>query len=218
VVETTGVDPRNTSTPSDLIAIGRLAMANPALASIVRSESITVAPLGTLMNSNPVLGDDGINGIKTGTLEDSGANLLFSATVDVGLEAPLTVIGIVLGGSSQAAVGNYVRSVLASITSGFHTVRLVKAGEVFGEYTTAWDDTARAVSTEAASLLTWSDTPVTVTMTVDPVATAADGAAVGSITYTAGVRTVTVPLALDDAIDGPGGWWRLGHPRELLDW
>jgi len=218
VVEPTGLDPRNTSTPSDLLAIGRLVMASPALASIVQSRSITVPPLGLLMNSNPVLGNDGINGIKTGTLEDSGANLLYSATVDVGLEAPLTVIGIVLGAPEQYVAGEDARAVLASLKSGFHTVKVVGAGQVFGEYTAPWEDTARAVSTEAASLFTWSDTPVTSAVTVDPVTTAKSGAVVGSATYTAGARTVTVPLALDDAIAGPGGWWRLGHPRELLDW
>ena len=218
VVDPTGLDPRNTSTPSDLIALGRLAMANPALASIVQSPSITVAPLGTLMNTNPALGKDGINGIKTGTLEQSGANLLFAATIDVGLDAPLTVIGIILGAPEQYVAGEDARRMLASIKSGFHSVKVVGEGQVFGEYTTPWEDSARAVSTEHASLLTWSDTPVTSVVTVDPVSTAKQGAVVGSVTYTAGARTVTVPLTLDDAVNGPGGWWRLGHPREFLGW
>ena len=218
VVEPTGIDPRNTSTPSDLIAIGRLAMANPALASIVQTKSITVPPLGTLVNTNPALGMGGINGIKTGTLEQSGANLLFSATIDVGLDAPLTVIGIILGAPEQYVAGQDAGRMLASIKAGFHPVKVVGAGEVFGEYTTRWEDTARAVSTENATLLTWSDTAVTSVVTVDPLTTAKQGAVVGSVTYTAGARTVTVPLRLDDAVAGPGGWWRLGHPRELLGW
>lgn len=218
VVEPTGVDPRNTSTPSDLIAIGRLAMANPALASIVKSKTVTVAPLGTLTNTNPALGADGINGIKTGTLEESGANLLFSATLDVGLDAPLTVIGIILGSPEQYVAGLDARSVLASIRDGFHPVKVVGAGSVFAEYMTEWDDTARAIAVDNASLLTWSDMPITSAVTVEPVTTAKRGTIVGSVTYTAGVRTVTVPLRLDDALNGPGGWWRLGHPDYLLDW
>ena len=218
MVEPTGIDPHNTSSPSDLIAIGRLAMANPALASIVRSTSITVPPLGTLMNTNPALGQNGVNGIKTGTLEESGANLLFSTSLDVGLDAPITVIGIILGSPDQWMTGTDVGVLLDNLKTAFHPVKVVGAGSVFGEYITEWDDTARAIAVDNASLLTWSDTPVTSSVTIDEVTTAKRGTIVGSVTYTAGVRTVTVPLRLDDAVNGPGGWWRLGHPRELLDW
>jgi len=217
VVDPTGLDPRNTSTPSDLIAIGHLAMANPALASIVQTPSISVPPLGVLINTNPALGSNGVNGIKTGTLEASGANLLFSATVDVGLEAPLTVIGIILGAPEQYVAGSDAGAVLASLKSGFHTVKVAGAGTVYGEYMTPWEDTARAVSTENATLFTWSDTPITSVISVEPITTAKSGAVVGSATYTAGTRTVTVPLSLDDAVAGPGGWWRLGHPDRVFD-
>ena len=39
IVEPTGISPRNTSTPSDLIAIGKLAAANPVIAQIVARRS-----------------------------------------------------------------------------------------------------------------------------------------------------------------------------------
>ena len=58
--------------------------------------------------------------------------------------------------------------------------------------------------------------PISVTSTVDPVGIAGDGTKVGSVTFTAGARTATVPLELSGAINGPGGWWRVTHPRELL--
>jgi len=182
----------------------------------VQTKSIDVPPLGTLVNSNPVLGTSGVNGIKTGTLIDFGANLLYSASLEVGLDAPITVIGVVLGGQDQHVVGQLVRAQLATLASGFHTVSVVEEGDSFGSYTTPWDDTAEAVAASGAELFTWSDLPVTSVVTIDPVTTGAAGDEVGSVTYTAGARTVTVPLVLDDALNGPGGWWRLGHPGYLL--
>ena len=79
---------RNTSTPSDLIALGKLAMANPAIASIVAKTCLDVPSLAGMPNTNDLLGTDGVDGIKTGTL--GGSDLLFSAEVPVGVPNPLT--------------------------------------------------------------------------------------------------------------------------------
>lgn len=215
IVEPTGIDSRNVSTPTDLIAIGKLAMANPLLAAIVGSASVSL-PIGTLANNNKLLGIDGVNGIKTGTLAKAGACLLFSAVVDVGTAAPLTVIGVVLGGTDHGSVDSAVRALLASIKSGFHRVPLVAKGQVLGSYSTPWKDDARIVAGDDAAVLTWSNDPITSTMVTSSLTTGASGATVGSVTFAAGKATVTVPLLLDGAIAGPDDWWRLTHPTELL--
>ena len=216
IVEPTGIDPRNVSTPTDLIAIARLAMANPVVAEIVGTRSASLGSLGVQQNRNGVLGVDGINGIKTGTLDEAGSCLLFSAVTDVGLDAPVTIVGVVLGAANSSVAGEAARTIIATVESGFHSVRLTAPGDQLGEYYTPWKDTARIVAGEGASVLTWSDMPISVTSTVDPVGIAGDGTKVGSVTFTAGARTATVPLELSGAINGPGGWWRVTHPRELL--
>jgi D-alanyl-D-alanine carboxypeptidase (penicillin-binding protein 5/6) len=45
-----------------------------------------------------------------------------------------------------------------------------------------------------------------------PVGVSADQTVVGRVTFTVGTQTVTVPLALDQAITDPGPIWRLGNP------
>src|SRR5690606_12618891 len=80
IVEPTGIDARNVSTPRDLLALGRLAMANPVIAEIVASETLDVPGLERRSNTNTLLGVSGVHGIKTGTLDGAGSNLLFSAT------------------------------------------------------------------------------------------------------------------------------------------
>lgn len=215
IVEPTGLDPRNVSTPTDLIAIGKLAMANPVLAQIVGSASVN-PPIGTLANNNKLLGVDGINGIKTGTLAKAGACLLFSAVVDVGTATPLTVIGVVLGGSDHGSVDSAVRALLSSIKSGFHRVPLVSKGQILGSYSTPWKDDATIVAGDDANVLTWSNDPITSTVVTRPLTTGASGSTVGSVTFVAGKAIVTIPLLLKGAIAGPDGWWRLTHPAELF--
>jgi D-alanyl-D-alanine carboxypeptidase (penicillin-binding protein 5/6) len=221
IVEPTGINARNVSTPADLIAIGKLAMANPAVASIVGSPSITVPGVGPVSNNNISLGSEGINGIKTGTLNTAGSCLLFSASVDVGLPKPITIIGVVLGGDSREAVDRAAELLVHSIKSGFHVVQLVGTGAVVGRYSTNWKDGARVVTGSTASVLTWSDAPITSTMTIKPLTitagkAAVDGSTVGSLDFVVNGARIAVPLVLDGSISGPDGWWRLTHPRALL--
>jgi serine-type D-Ala-D-Ala carboxypeptidase (penicillin-binding protein 5/6) len=223
MVEPTGLDARNTSTPSDLIAIGKLAMADPAIAAIVAKTSLDVPALAGMPSTNDLLGTDGIDGIKTGTLDTAGSDLLFSAVVPVARAASasatapltLTVTGVMLGGASHGSVDAAVRLLLASLNAGFHQVPLATKGEVVGSYSTAWGARASMTLSRSASVLTWSNTPVTSRIATTTLKTGASGETVGSVTWTAGKRSVTVPVVLRGRIQGPSAWWRLTHPLEL---
>ena len=216
IVEPTGIDSRNVSTPANLLTLGRMALANPLVASIVASKYLDVPGFDALPNTNRLLGSDGVNGIKTGTLDAAGACLLFSAVVEVGLAAPISVVGVILGGTDHNAVNDAAHKLLASIKAGFHRVPLLTGGDKLGTYTTAWGDSAAVVAADSASALAWSDLPITDTVATRPVTTARSGSEVGTATFVAGKSTITVPLALDGAIKGPDAWWRLTHPVELL--
>ena len=212
IVEPTGLDARNTSTPSELIALGKRAMADPVIAQIVGMRTLQVPGLPPMSTTNTMLGRDGITGIKTGTLDPSGSNLLYSATLSVGLPNPLTVVGVALGGESRADVDRSVDALLTSIAAGFHDVPLGRQGDEVGTYSTPWGASARMVLGQSASLLTWSDTPVAAAIDTGTLTTGTVGQQVGTATWTAGPNTVTVPVVLDADIAPPDAWWRLTHP------
>jgi D-alanyl-D-alanine carboxypeptidase (penicillin-binding protein 5/6) len=127
----------------------------------------------------------------------------------------LTVTGVVLGGYSRQSVNADVVDMLSSLVEGFHVLTVATKGTRVGTYTTAWGESAQMVLGDDASLITWSDTPVTASLETNTLTTGAEGQEVGSITYTAGPNTVTVPVVLDAAIIPPDGWWRITHPGEL---
>lgn len=215
MVEPTGIDPRNTSTPTDLIALARIAMANPIIAQIAGMSSLNVPNIPPALNTNTLLGVDGITGLKTGTLEESGSNLLFTATMDVGTGQSLGIVGVILGSYSRDSVNLDVRALLGSLRDGFHTVTVGEQGQRVGTYTTVWGESADLLLGDSAALLTWSDTEITSTFEATSLTTAPDGKVAGSATWTAGPSTVTVPLVLDGTIEPPSAWWRLTHPFEL---
>jgi D-alanyl-D-alanine carboxypeptidase (penicillin-binding protein 5/6) len=215
LVEPTGISPRNTSTPSDMIAIGKLAAANPVIAQIAATASLTLPGPGTMSNTNGLLGTSGITGLKTGTLGENNYTLLYTATLDIGTDLPLSVTGVALGGFSRDSVSNGVINLLDSIRAGFHTVPLTARGDEVGTYSTAWGSAGRMVVLDTASIRTWSDTPIAVSMDTSTPKTYEDGESVGAITWSAGPNTATVDVTLEGGIEQPTAWWRLTHPGEL---
>jgi D-alanyl-D-alanine carboxypeptidase (penicillin-binding protein 5/6) len=124
VVDTSGLLPGSVSSPSDLIMIGKLALANPTLESIVAMKQATVPDVGTITNGNSLLGKDGINGIKTGTTSEAGATILFSSVVTVG-NKKVTIIGDLLGADNRGQQNSDVIRLLDSILPAFRSMKNV---------------------------------------------------------------------------------------------
>ncbi|HEY6801002.1 MAG TPA: serine hydrolase [Agromyces sp.] len=213
IADASGLSLDNVSTAPDLVKLGEAALAEPVVSEIVAAAAVDIPELGTLKNSNKLLGSHGVDGIKTGTTDDA-ANLLFSADVPVG-SSSVTVIGVLLGGDTHAVLNEAIAALLDSIAPGFHEVTPLAANEVLAEYATVWGDAARARTTGGASLIVWNDTPVDVEVQADPVTVASRGDQVGVAVVRAGAQEITVPLVLDASLEDPGTWWRLTNPGAL---
>lgn len=210
-----GLDPGTVSTPADLVGIGKLLLASPVLASVVKTKSVTLDGAGTQGNGNKLLGQDGIDGIKTGFTDEAGHCLLFSAKAKIGGHA-VTLVGVVLGQPAYSSLWATVPPLLTSAKNGFHSVTLTGANTSFGSYTTRWGARSTLVSTSAPSLLTWSNTPITVKTQTQPMRAGAAGDTAGTVTFAMGKTTISRPLKLADEIPDPGFWWRFTHPFALL--
>ena len=79
VVEPTGMDSGNAASPSALIPLAQKALANPVIAEIVAKQSVDLPGAGHVENTNGLLADPGVLGLKTGTLD--GWNLLSAKDV-----------------------------------------------------------------------------------------------------------------------------------------
>lgn len=211
LVDTNGLDHGDRSSPADLVALGRLALAQPAIASIVRMRSATEPQIGQITNTNELLGTMGVNGIKTGTTDEAGACLLFGAKVMVGTR-PVEVVGVILGAKTHEQLDATVPALLTSVRKGLHDVPLTVKNQVFATYHTKWGGIAKAVAPRDASTLVWGRTTVVRAATVDPIRGGRKGKQVGSVVYRVGTRTISLPLVLDRSVLAAPVWWRLTHP------
>jgi D-alanyl-D-alanine carboxypeptidase (penicillin-binding protein 5/6) len=215
VNEPTGIDRSNVAPVDQLVELGKLALENPVVAEIVATKAATVPHVGELPNTNELLGISGVDGIKTGTLDDFGANLLFSADYTVG-ESTVGVVGVVLGGPTHDRIDADIVTLLASTVANFTEVEVAADAEAFASYAAIWGESVTAVAAGRVTLLTWAGAPVEVEVVTEDVRTGTAGEDVGDLRFTSGPKTVEVDLELSADLDDPGPWWRLTHPAELF--
>lgn len=215
VTEPTGIDPANVAPSDQLVELGRLALADPTIAELVAMPSAEVAQLGAVPNTNKLLGISGVDGIKTGTLDGFGANLLFSADYTIG-SSTVTLVGVVLGGPSHPRIDADIVALLGSAVANVTELQVTADAVPVATYATIWGDDIPAVTSDAATLLVWSGTPIDVEVVTRDVVTGDAGDDVGDVVFTAGTRSVTLDLELAADIDDPGPWWRLTNPAALF--
>ncbi len=220
VVDTSGLDPGSRSTTADLLTIAGLVLADPTLAAIVGTASDQLPQLGEIENTNTLLGSSGIDGIKTGTTDEAGLCLLFSADFEVaGQSIPL--VGVVLGAASEDELHAAVLALLQSAQAGFRTVDVVTAGQVLGSYSTPWGSSADIVAGESLTTTVWSGATIAESSEVLSLTTAPAGTEVGTARFTVtGLALdgpeLTVPLTLATELEGPDAGWKLANPGRLF--
>jgi D-alanyl-D-alanine carboxypeptidase (penicillin-binding protein 5/6) len=210
--DATGLSPKTRSTPTDLVEIAKLLRENSALSAIVAMPRAEIPGAGVQENRNILLGVAGIDGIKTGNTPQAGFCLLFSTTLHLGGQSRV-IVGVVAGEPDFTTLFHDVTRLVESVRSGFHLLDLTGPGKRFGDYDTPWGQHAALVAPARMTMITWSDTPVTVRVTARPVTSAGRATQVGTVTFSVeGAVVATRPLSPASAIRPPSLAWRLTHP------
>lgn len=212
VVDASGLSAGSVSSPGNLVEIGKLALAEPSISEIVAMPSATLPTIGQVTNTNKLLGKHGVDGMKTGTTDEAGACLLYTADAVIDGQT-VTLVGATLGADTHSELNAAVGPLLDSVFAGFRTVELTASGQRWASYATEWGDEAHAESAASASLMVWSDTPIETTLNLPDLALADDGSEVGTVSFAAGAQSATVPITLKGSLTDPGMWWKLGNPR-----
>lgn len=215
VVDASGLNSGTQSSPANLLAIAERAMSDPVLASIVGTKEIELPVFGKLVNGNTILGLAGIDGVKTGTTDEAGSCLLYSATFSAG-NSPIHLFGITTGAHLQADLQAAVAAYVSSIEQGFHNVSLANPAVPVANVTTPWNTTSAIVPEKEVKAVTWSDTAVAVSVVFDDIRGGAKGTRVGQISFDTPEGKRDVPLILAQDLEDPGPLWRISHVAQLF--
>ena len=213
VVEPTGIDPRNTASPEALIALAKRALADPVIAEIVAKPSVELPGAGVVTNTNGLLADPGVVGVKTGSLETW--NLLSAKDIVVG-ETTVRTYAAVLGQPDDAARLAASRTLYSELEAALQPVPSVTAGTVAGNVTTRWGEDVDIVTEDDADVILWNAGVGTVTTDFSLGDARDEGADVGSLSVAGPLDSATTTLELAADIEPPSAWWRLTHPLDLF--
>ncbi len=205
-----GYLPTTVSTAPDQVKLARAALTMEVFAEIVALPSATIPVAGKIRNYNDLLGVNGVFGIKTGSTDEAGGNLLFAARLTVA-GRKLTIVGAVFnqpGANTPeqlAAVNKEVKALLKAVAKTVKQYTLLPADPV-GEVTTAWGASSTVRPATPLKVVGWPglSVPLKVTTTAPGDAVTA-GQAVGTV-QASGVR---VDLRADSTTADPSLWWRL---------
>jgi len=209
--DTSGASPQSVSTPSDLVALGMVAMEQEVFAQIVAMEQAVLPVVGTVYNVDRVIGQSGIVGIKTGSGLSSGANFLFAANLSVDGHS-ITVFGCVMGQETLDAAFAGAVALVNVVQPALHVRRVLAQNDVIASIGTPWGAQTDAVASIEVDLVEWPglvlhqkvDTlPIVVEQPISP------GTKEGIEHIELGDYNLDVPIVTASGLYPPGRLWRL---------
>jgi len=212
IADPTGFDAGNTATPTALIDVAELAMDDPVIAGIVKTKKLTLPGAGSVENTNELLADKGVVGLKTGSLD--GYNLL--AVKDVEIDGiTVRMYSAVLNQPTDKKRWSVSRDLLAQVQKQLKASPSVTAGTTVGTVHTRWGETVPITTAKDAVVVLWNGAAAKVTADLD-LGDWAAGAKAGTLTASGPLNSSTVSVTLDSELTGPSLGWRLTHPLDLL--
>jgi len=206
-VDASGFDPSTTSTASDLAQLGLLSLRSPILMQISSQKTATLPIAGTVSNYDTVLGQEGINGLKTGNNDSDKGAFIFTSSAAVGTKViPLT--GAIMGAASlQDALSESVQ-LAGSFQQGFQQVTIAHADQRVGHITTAWGEVVPVTISNNLQLVRWVATPLSQHYTENLKNVSGN---IGKVTISAGPANASATLTLVHSIAPPSFLWRLSR-------
>jgi D-alanyl-D-alanine carboxypeptidase (penicillin-binding protein 5/6) len=201
-----GFDQGSQSTAGDLLKVAAPDMDNPTFAGIVRMSSVTLPVAGTISSYTPLLGFQGVIGVKSGfTTAAGGCDVL--AIVRMVHGEPVLVLSAVTGqtGPNVLEVAGFMALNLADHASAaIGSTPVVRAGEVVAHVSVAGHH-ATAAARGTADVLTWPGVRADRILVDGRAITAGTkkGTRIGSIVIALGTQRVVIPVSLRTGLPKP---------------
>lgn len=213
IVDPSGIDEDNAATPEALVALAERAMADPVIAEIVGRQSVELPGAGHVENTNDLLDDAGMLGIKTGTLD--AYNLLTAKDITVG-DTIVRTYASVLGQPDDDARDEATRALFAQLEAELQVRPSVTDGTVVGRVVTRWGEPVDIVTAGDASVVLYNGGFATAATDFALGENDEAGDVVGTLSVAGPLDSTTVDVQLTADVEDPDAWWRLTHPLELF--
>ncbi|MGY1552639.1 D-alanyl-D-alanine carboxypeptidase family protein [Microbacterium sp. A588] len=212
IVTPSGFDEDNVATPEALLRLAERAMQNPVFAEIVGTPSVELPGAGLVENTNGMLADPGVVGIKTGTLV--GWSLLTAKDITVNGTTVRLYAAVLNQGDNDERLA-VTRSLFSGVEASLAAASpAVAKGTVVGAVSTPWGASVDVVTDADAEVVLWNGAAAASNVVFD--LTDQRTGEIGTLTVTGPVDAEEISVSLAEELSGPSPLWRLTHPLELL--
>jgi D-alanyl-D-alanine carboxypeptidase (penicillin-binding protein 5/6) len=197
--DASGISGQSMSTAGDILRVAAPDMADPVVASIVRNNSVTLPVAGTLSTYTPLLGLDGVIGVKSGYTDAAGGCDVLAVVRPVHGRPTLLLAAVTgqTGAQALAQAGLHGLALVNAVQPFIGTSTVLRGGVDVARVVAAGSSVA-ARSTASVTMLTWPGAEAT--RVFHPVhhmsAQARRGTKVGTVVVTLGTQRVVVPVHL----------------------
>lgn len=198
-VDASGFDASTTSTPADLARIGQKVLESPVLAEIVGTKEHAVPVAGVLNNTNALLGQKRIVGVKTGYIGDVSGYCLVSGYLEDGHIITVSMMDT----PTRAASFSDSLDVVTKMQELVKPQKLVAADEIVGYYDSWWTGKIKIVADEELTGLGWEGAKTDTMLEMD--------GAKGTLKIRIGNKEYETTVSVSDYVAEPSLGDRLGH-------
>lgn len=208
--DASGYHATTTSTASDLAILAAKVLDEPMLRQIIGQSQVALPGAGVIDNTNRLLGDSEIFGMKTGYIPEAGGVFVLAGRQTSG-EHSQEIITVVMGapGGSSRVAQTAAYALYQSAKANFTYQQVVTSGKQIGYYRPAWSDQTVAVTTSSQiGMFVWGGSAPDVKVRASEVLPGAAGE-VGQVTVAFGKWSASAPLTVQQDIAAPSWWWRV---------
>lgn len=218
IADASGMSPASVSTPRELIAVAEAVLADPVLAEIIAQPQLVIdESLGPVFNTNQLLSEQFVLGVKTGTTDEAGANLIFSANYPLTEDISETIIGVTLGQSERDVNTEVSSQLLISSFEIFGFIEVVEENTVVATYDVPWGDDVEVITNGGITAAGWLGQAYEPEADIDVLMPPIDlSQEVGALAVVAGSRTSEVPIVSTGVVGEPSFWWSYRNVMQEL--
>ena len=194
-----GFSATTVGTVADLAKIGKKVLEEPVLAAIVGMETASVPVAGVVHNTNQLLGESGIVGVKTGFIGDASGYCLVSGYKEGEHIVTVALTGADTRGDSFAQS----LSIVNAIQKALKETNLIKAGDIVGYYESWWAGKTPIIAKEDFGAIVWQDRTANIWLEMDETT--------GVLKVEFDANTYQIVVEAPNYIKSPSFWQRIKH-------
>lgn len=209
ISDASGFSPQTVSTAGDIILATQMLMDDPVLSSIVSTKEVVIAGT-TVHNTNGLLGNDGVVGVKTGNTDEAKGCFVIARNIKLAEDKEATLLAVVMGANTVPEAMLSAKQLTIQAQDEIMYRNILPRGSVVTSYQTPWGENIDVITSQDINILTWSGAKIEPKLKIKTLSVnEGKGTEVGVLYTVTGDQKQKTSVQLSKDLNAPPIGWRL---------